>query len=219
MATTAASIAGSALVVDDHPLYRGALGTLVRTLFAEAAVREASTAEAVLAAGNSMADLRLVLLDFRLPGLNGAQAVQAFSQRFPQAAVIVVSASEDRREAEAAMRAGARGFLQKTAAMETIADAIVRVLEGQALPPRWSAPADGAPFAVELTPRQREILALLCQGLSNKEISLRLGVALITVKMHVSAIFRALGVVNRTQAALAARRMGVADGKPPGGAG
>ena len=116
------------------------------------------------------------------------------------------------------MRAGARAFLQKTASMEVIADAIRAVMEGKALVPQWGAAGNGGPFAasaVHLTSRQLEILAMLCQGLSNKEISLRMGLALITVKMHVSSIFRSLGVVNRTQAALSARRLGLADASPP----
>ena len=207
-----------ALVVDDHPLYRGALGTLARTLFGESGVHEASNAESALATAGAMTDLKLVLLDFRLPGLNGAEAVQAFRKRFPQAAVVVVSASEDRREGQAAMRAGARAFLHKTASMETMAQAILAVLDGGLVSPDWHGTADAAAFeraSQELTARQLEILSMLCQGLSNKEISLRLGLALITVKMHVSAIFRVLGVVNRTQAAVAARRLGLPDVNRP----
>jgi two-component system, NarL family, nitrate/nitrite response regulator NarL len=208
---------GSALVVDDHPLFRGALATVARDLLGEANVHEANTAEAALSLAASIEGLRLVLLDFRLPGLNGAEAVQAFAHRFPSAAVIVVSASEERREADAAMRAGARAFVQKTAALETIADAIRAVLLGGTIEPRWDLRRPGSAAAVaseQLTPRQSEILALLCQGLSNKEIGLRLGLALITVKMHVSAIFRSLGVVNRTQAVLAARRLGLPEPPP-----
>ncbi|MBI5275591.1 MAG: response regulator transcription factor [Burkholderiales bacterium] len=207
-----------ALVVDDHPLYRGALATLARTLFGEAGVAEASTAEAALAQAATLWDLKLVLLDFRLPGLNGAEAVHAFRVRHPQAVVVVVSASEDRRDGQAAMRAGASAFLHKTASLESMEQAIRAVLEGRALDPRWDGADQAAAFegsAAELTPRQLEILALVCQGLSNKEISLRLGLALITVKMHVSAIFRALGVVNRTQAAVAARRLGLPEAPAP----
>jgi two-component system, NarL family, nitrate/nitrite response regulator NarL len=205
----------SALVIDDHPLYRGALATLARTLFEEHAVYEASTAEAGVAAAAGASALRLVLLDFRLPGLNGAEAVTAFRKRFPEAAVVVVSASEDRREGQAAMRAGASAFLHKTASMASMEQAIRTVLQGQALEPRWDGPEAATAFdgsGADLTPRQLEILAMVCQGLSNKEISLRMGLALITVKMHVSAIFRALGVVNRTQAAVAARRLGLSAG-------
>src|SRR5207237_6828661 len=103
-------------------------------------------------------------------------------------------------------------FLHKTASLDAIADAIRTVLAGGELELQWDTQQGAAAFernSVDLTTRQLEILAMLSQGLSNKEISLRLGLALITVKMHVSAIFRALGVVNRTQAAVAARRLGL----------
>ena len=204
-----------ALVVDDHPLYRGALATLLCTLFGDAAAREAASAEAALKLGASMPDLQLVLLDFQLPGLNGAEAIRVFRHRFAQAAIVVISGSEDRREAEAALRAGARAFVHKSASMDQIAQVLRQVLAGhevgQACELAESAAALGH-AAPELTQRQREILALLCRGESNKEIALRLGIALVTVKLHVSAIFRALGVVNRTQAAIAARRMGVRSG-------
>lgn len=204
------------LVVDDHPLYRGALATLVRSLFGADAVQEAGTAESALAA-RTVPDL--VLLDFRLPTLNGAEAITAFRKRFPSAPVIVISASEDRREGQAAMRAGARAFVHKTESMDAIADVIRQVIGGASVEPRWDAAAPPA-SATELTSRQLEILGMLCEGVSNKEVALRLGLAVITVKMHVSAIFRALGVVNRTQAALAARRLGLqepsaGEGKDP----
>lgn len=200
-----------ALVVDDHPLYRGALATLVRSLFGADAVHEAGAAEAGLGLATRP---DLVLLDFRLPALNGAEAVAAFRQRFPQAVIMVVSASVERREAQAAMRAGARAFVHKTESMEAIADVIRQVVAGATVEPRWVAEGTQAPGGTDLTSRQLEVLTMLCEGLSNKEIALRLGLALITVKMHVSAIFRSLGVVNRTQAALAARRLGLHE--PPG---
>jgi DNA-binding NarL/FixJ family response regulator len=193
------------LVVDDHPLYRGALATLVRSLFGAEGVQEAATAESALVARTAP---DLVLLDFRLPALNGAEAVKALRQRFQDAPVIVISASEDRREGQAAMRAGARAFVHKTESMEAIADVIRQVIGGATVEPRWGAAAAPA-SAAGLTSRQLEILRMLCEGVSNKEVALRLGLAVITVKMHVSAIFRALGVVNRTQAALAARRLGL----------
>jgi two-component system, NarL family, nitrate/nitrite response regulator NarL len=206
------SIAASALVVDDHPLYRGALATLLCTLCGEATAREAASAEAGLELGASMQALRLVLLDFRLPGLNGAEAIRVFRHRFPGAAIVVISGSEDRREAEAALRAGARAFVHKSASLDQIAQVLRQVLDGHdALQPDDLADSAAAigHTAPALTHRQLEILALLCRGESNKEIALRLGIALVTVKLHVSAIFRALGVVNRTQAAIAARRMGL----------
>lgn len=202
----------TALVVDDHPLYRAALADLARILFGDAAVFEASSAEAGLQMGSTHTGLRLILLDFRLPGRSGAEAVQAFRRRFPDAAIVVVSGSEQRREGEAALRAGARAFLSKASSMDVITEAIRAVLAGKTLPLQWipaHAQALFDPVMADLTSRQLEILSMLCQGHSNKEITLRLGIAVVTVKTHISAIFRALGVVNRTQAVLAAQRLGL----------
>lgn len=203
----------TALVVDDHPLYRDALANLARGVFGEHAVSEAATAEAAMQRAASLDNLRLVLLDFRLPGLQGAEAVAAIRRSHPGCVIVVVSASEDRRERDAAMRAGANAFLSKACSMEVLQQAIRTILAGGQSDPRWTfaspSRSQRVAAAPELTPRQLEVLALVCQGLSNKEISLRLGLALITVKMHVSSVFRALGVLNRTQAALAARRLGL----------
>lgn len=203
----------TALVIDDHPLYRGALANLARGVFGEQSVTEATTAEAALQRAASLDNLRLVLLDFRLPGLQGAEAVAAFRRSHPGCVIVVVSASEDRREREAVVRAGANAFLSKVCSMEVLQQAIRTILAGGQPDPRWSfgsqTRSQREAAAPELTPRQLEVLALVCQGLSNKEISLRLGLSVITVKMHVSSVFRALGVLNRTQAALAARRLGL----------
>jgi two-component system, NarL family, nitrate/nitrite response regulator NarL len=204
---------GTVLVIEDHPLFRGGVASLVRTIFPDFSVAEASSAESALTAGSSAPKLRLILLDFRLPGLHGAEAVRMLHTRFPLVPLVVLTASEDRREAAAALRAGARAFLSKSLSMEELANALTQVLAGREIPPRWSMAVEAAApdgYVGDLTARQLQILELLCQGHSNKEIGLRLGLAVVTVKMHVSSIFRSLGVVNRTQAVLAARALGLA---------
>jgi two-component system, NarL family, nitrate/nitrite response regulator NarL len=202
-------MSGSALIIDDHPLYRDALTQLTKSILADASVRSASSAEEGLRAAEGLRDLRLVLLDFGLPGMSGPEAVVTLLRRFPSAAVIAVSASEERRDATAALRAGAKQFISKAVTTEVMADAIRRVLAGDFSGAEWLTPAGAG--ALEpgehalLTPRQLEILGQL--HLSNKEIGLRLGLAEVTVKMHVSSIFRVLNVANRTQATQAARRL------------
>jgi DNA-binding NarL/FixJ family response regulator len=123
--------------------------------------------------------------------------------------LIAVSASEDRMDATAALRAGARLFISKAVTTEVLAQAIQRVLAGSTEGLQWITPTANGVLepaqASRLTPRQLEILGLL--HLSNKEIGLRLGLAEITVKMHVSSLFRIFGVANRTQAMQAARRL------------
>ena len=200
---------GCALIIDDHPLYRDALVQLLRTLLAEGSVKAASTAEEGLRLAEGLPDLRLVLLDFSLPGMSGTEAITAVLRRFPAAAIVAVSASEERRDATAALRAGARQFISKAVSTEVMAEAIQRVLAGDFSGPEWVTPVGAGVLEAGdhslLTPRQLEILAQL--HLPNKEIGLRLGLAEVTVKMHVSSIFRALNVANRTQAMQTARHL------------
>ena len=197
------------LIIDDHPLYRDALTQLLRTILSDACVKAASTAEEGLRVAEGLVDLRLVLLDFGLPGMSGTEAIAAVLRKFPEAAIVAVSASEERRDATAALRAGAKQFISKAVSTETMAEAIQRVLAGDFSGPEWLTPAGAGALAPGehslLTPRQLEILSQL--HLPNKEIGLRLGLAEVTVKMHVSSIFRALSVANRTQAMQAARRL------------
>jgi len=206
----------TALVVEDHPLYRDALCLVLRQIFGPAGVSVAASAEEGLRLAQQAGDLALILLDPGLPGMNGVEAVAAFRRLLPGVPVIAISASEDRRDVEAALRAGAIAFVSKASSTEVVSDLVRRVCAGEVAEPVWisgsgiAAVADGP--AHELTPRQQEILVLLCQGHPNKEIGLRLGLAEVTVKMHVSSIFKVLGVANRTQAVLEARRRGLHPG-------
>jgi DNA-binding NarL/FixJ family response regulator len=211
-------MSGSALIIDDHPLYREALSQLLRALVGDRNVRTASSAEEGLRIAEQVRDLRIVLMDFGLPGMSGTEAIASVLQRRPDVELITVSASEDRRDAGAALRAGARHFISKAVGTDVLAETIRRVLSGDYSAPEWITPsgaglldsADQAP----LTPRQLEILSLL--HLPNKEIGLRLGLAEVTVKMHVSAIFRVLEVANRTQAMQAARRLSLGSSEAVG---
>jgi two-component system, NarL family, nitrate/nitrite response regulator NarL len=199
----------SALIIDDHPLYRDALAQLLRTILSQTCVEAASSAGEGLRVAEGLPGLRLVLLDFSLPGISGTEAITTILRKFPAVVVIAVSASEQRRDATAALRAGAKQFISKAVSTEVMADAIRRVLAGDFSAPPWLTPVGPGVLDTSgdslLTPRQLEILGQL--HLSNKEIGLRLGLAEVTVKMHVSSIFRALNVANRTQATQAARSL------------
>jgi DNA-binding NarL/FixJ family response regulator len=206
-------MSGSALIIDDHPLYRDALTQLLRTILTDGNVKAASSAEEGLRMGETLTDLRLVLLDFALPGMSGTEAIAALLRKFPGVAIVAVSASDERRDATAALRAGAKQFISKAVPTDAMADAIKAILAGDFSGPEWLTPNGSGVLEAgehsQLTPRQLEVLAQL--HLSNKEIGLRLGLAEVTVKMHVSSIFRALNVANRTQAMQAARRLSLLD--------
>jgi DNA-binding NarL/FixJ family response regulator len=207
------AIAGSALIVEDHPLYRDALTRLVTSTMPESRVVAANSAEAGLRVMATLDDLLIVVMDPGLPGITGTEAITAFRTAAPHVPVVAISASEDRRDASAALRAGARVFISKAMPTDALAEAIRRVLDGRLAAPQWISPAepvaDDAQEPLSLTARQREILGLIVHGHSNKEIALRLVLAEATVKMHVSSIFRALNVASRTQCVRAASRLGV----------
>ena len=204
---------GSALIIDDHPLYRDALTQLLKAILGETSVASANSAEEGLRLGEHLVDVRVVLLDFGLPGMSGTEAIGAVMRKLPGASIIAVSASEERRDAGAALRAGAKHFVSKAVGTDVLAATIRRVLAGDFSGPEWITPAGASAFEPDdgspLTPRQHEILSLL--HLPNKEIGLRLGLAEVTVKMHVSAIFRVLEVANRTQAMQVGRRLSLSE--------
>jgi two-component system nitrate/nitrite response regulator NarL len=193
------------LVVDDHPLFRDSAVQMLRTSLAGAELRDATNAESGLRLAAGWADA--ILLDLTLPGISGAEAVAAFRRACPDAKLFVLTASEDHRDVQATLRAGANAYFSKAMPPDELCQAVLRALDGERIVAAGSSGASS--MTPDLSPRQREILELLCQGLSNKEIALRLDISDTTVKTHVSAIFVGLGVVNRTQAVLAARRFGV----------
>jgi len=205
----------SLLIVEDHPLYRDGLVQLLGSApaFLTLQVLTAESAEEGIRVARQTSNLRLVIVDPGLRGLHGAQAIGLFCASCVGVPVVALSASEDRREATAALRVGACAFVSKEVPTEVLVEALGQVLAGALPAGTWitrSGTGQVTDQAVTpLTPRQREVLALLCKGHSNKEICLRLQLAEVTVKMHVSLVFRALGVATRTQAVAVAHRWGL----------
>lgn len=216
------------LVVDDHPLIREAMRTVLQQLDARIEVFEAGNCDDALAIARRETDLALVLLDIRLPGASGLYGLEILRERHPDLPVVVLSASEDRNEVLRAIDLGAMGFIPKSQPSRVIVGALKLVLAGGVYLPaemmsqpqtqQGSAVAreDEAPYAsrprhvdLGLTPRQTDVLALLVQGKPNKIICRELNLAEGTVKIHVAAILKALGVMNRTQAVVAVSRLGL----------
>ena len=200
------------LIVDDHPLYRDALARLVESLpDLEVAGLTGDGAEAV--ARVEAGDVDVVLMDLNLPSLSGLDATGRIAALPEPPAVLVVTMVDDDDTVVAAMRAGARGYVLKGASSEEVAAAIRTVMAGGAVfgagvaarllaQSRAPEPGDGA----ELTAREREVLGLLAQGSTNKQIALALGLSLKTVQNYVSNILGKLQVADRTQAALRAQQ-------------
>jgi DNA-binding NarL/FixJ family response regulator len=202
------------LIVDDHPVFRDGLAGLLATLDEVEIVGSVGTAnEAVEAVQLSAPDV--VLMDLNLPGSSGVEATRQVLDLAPSTAVLVITMVDDDDSVIAALRAGARGYVLKGASAEEISAAIRTVAAGGAvfgaaiatrLAAQPTPPRSGAPDHA-LTPREGEILALLSNGMSNKQIARSLDVSLKTVQNHVSRILDKLQAADRTQAALRARGM------------
>lgn len=207
------------LVVEDHALVRDGLTRILRQLSddEEIALHEAGNVEEALAGLERQPDMDLVTLDLALPGVDGLTWLAAQRKRYPAVPFVVVSAYDDEPTVRRVMRAGASGFISKAYAAEQMLAALRRVLAGEKVEPHASPPPLGVdvPTAPQvsarardlgLSARQSEVLALLAKGQSNRDIAQVLGLTEGTVKIHVTAIFRALGVNSRTQAMVALSR-------------
>lgn len=201
------------LIVDDHPLLRAGVAACLQTLGPDVEVLEAADAEQALAAVHAHADIACCLMDLVLGARSGLEALRQLHGVRPRLPALMLSASEDPGHVRAALAAGARGYCPKSAGYNTLVAALRVVLAGEVYVPPLMASAATPEYAVPveapLTERQLEVLRLLCQGDPNKVIARKLATQESTVKAHVSAIFRALGVVNRAQAIRAAQLAGL----------
>ena len=204
------------LVVDDHPLIVEALVQLLPQLAPGVEVRGAvDPTEAVIVLDNEP-DVSLVLLDLALPGARGLDFLNDLKLDYPGVPIVVLSATYDQATVTAALAAGAHGFVPKSANPALLLDAVQRVLEGNLYvpPPDAVRTPDGdgvhiVPDALGLTARQTDVLRLLAQGKPNKVICRDLRLSEGTVKVHISAILKALHVHSRTEAVAALARRGI----------
>ncbi|MGY0503944.1 response regulator transcription factor [Luteimonas sp. e5] len=212
----------SLLIADDHPLFRAALKQAAHDALGEVRLLEAGSMPEVLATLEHDDAIDLVLLDLHMPGSHGLAGLAAVRAQFPGVAVVVVSANDDPRVVRRALDHGAAGYLPKSAGLDELREAIVTVLDCQqwlpaslraAVASATSAPDDAALAArlASLSPQQFRVLALVAEGLLNKQIADRLGVQERTIKAHLSAIFERLGVRNRTQAGVVLRGLELKD--------
>ena len=201
------------LIVDDHPVFRDGLAGLLGTVPEVEVVGTAGTAEEALIAVRQAAP-DVVLMDINLPGASGVEATRQTTQISPATAVLVISMVDDDDSVFAAMAAGARGYVLKGASAAEITAALRTVASGGAVfgagvASRLLARTPSRPAATvrpdDLTTREREVLDLLAEGASNRQIARSLGLSLKTVQNHVSRILDKLQAADRTQAALRAR--------------
>lgn len=211
------------LIVDDHALVRDALRGVLKKIKRGAAIFEASDSAQAMGILAEHPSISLILLDLKLPDRDGLLALVELRERYPAAAVVVLSAMQEAEKVVKALRLGAVGYIPKTAPREVMLGALQLVFAGGVyIPPEILAreelvqseatpqrkpPAKG-PLEFGLSSRQIDVLALMMQGRNNKVICRALNMAEPTVKSHVSVILRALKVTNRTEAVIAATELG-----------
>ena len=219
------------LIADDHLLFRDGLRRLLSQFDENMTFFEASSFDDVRRLCDADTEFDLVLLDLGMPGWTGFSALGDIHRRLPRALLVVVSGSEKRSDLLAALENGAAGYIPKSSSAKVLLGALQLVLAGGVYLPEQAIRSDrvadfaGAPPSAgvraddpfsqlsggagdHLTPRQREVLTRLRDGKSNKQIAHELGLTEGTVKVHVTAILRHLGVRNRTQAAITANGLG-----------
>lgn len=211
------------LIADDHGLYRCGLKITLSNNFPDFQIIEATCGNDVPALLQQHANVALVLLDLGLPDRCGLDILQEIRNDWPALPVAILSADESLAKIENAFVYGAKGFISKTSCNEVILSAIQLILAGEMYVPHLrlqnvislgqrkptaKSPSLSAATSTEphLTPRQVDVLRLIVEGYSNKEICSMLNLSMGTIKTHCNAIFRDLNVTNRIQAAQAARR-------------
>jgi DNA-binding NarL/FixJ family response regulator len=209
------------LLVDDHPVYRDGVRLNLDGWDEVEVVGEADDGDAAI---DAAARLRptVILMDLQMPRRSGVEATRAIVARDPNVAVVVLTMFEEDELVAAAMRAGARGYLLKDAGREELRRAIAAAAGGQAifgasvahrLTSLVAAQPPPAPFP-ELTPRERDVLELMAQGLPNGQIAHGLGLSEKTVRNQVSVIFSKLEVLGRSEAIVKAREAGMGGERP-----
>jgi DNA-binding NarL/FixJ family response regulator len=209
------------LIGDDHLLFREGLCRLLQQLDDKATFVEAGTFDEVLALARGEQEFDLILMDLQMPGFPGFSGVQEVCENQAGTPVVIVSASETQSDVRAALDAGASGYIPKSSSVKIMLSALNLVFSGGIYVPPAALLGDSggvggsstgsasggaggnSPGSPSLTQRQRDVLRCLREGKSNKQIAYELGLSEGTVKIHVTAVMRSLGVRNRTQAVIA----------------
>lgn len=208
------------LIADDHPLFRDALSATIQQGIPDCQIQTAESIDSVKINLDANGEPDLLLLDLKMPGSDGFFGLVHLREHYPALPVVVISAMEDPATIQRALSYGAIGFIPKSSASQTMVQGLMAVLEGETWLPdtlrkeveRLSEEEkDFAERVGTLTDQQFRVLMQLTEGRLNKQIAYDLNISEATVKAHITAIFRKLGVQNRTQAVIAASRLRLDD--------
>ena len=195
------------IIADDHPLFRNALFQSVHMAISGANLLEADSLSSLLGLLEKSEEPDLILLDLKMPGANGMSGLIQLRADHPDIPIVVISASEEASIVSQVKMHGAFGFIPKSSDMKVLIGALNQVLDGEPYFP-IELMSDDATYSdlaekiATLTPQQYKVLGMLSDGLLNKQIAYDLNVSEATIKAHMTAIFRKLGVKNRTQAVI-----------------
>ena len=203
------------IVADDHPLVRDALGQTFATSYPDGKIDTAGSLDEVVAIIDKDNPPDLILLDLKMPGVQGFSGLSYLRAQYPDVPVAVVSATEDPTVIRRAIGFGASGFIPKSVPVDVMRSAVDQIFQGEIWVPDTVDLTSEEDGEIEqlvqrfstLTPQQVRVLMMLREGLLNKQIAYELSVSEATVKAHVSAILQKLGVDSRTQAVIAASRI------------
>jgi DNA-binding NarL/FixJ family response regulator len=208
----------SLLIIDDHPIIRVALADALCKRFPRLRLETVGDAESGIALLKQEVKKRkaqpwLVLIDLGLPGISGLAAITQLLVLSESVQVIAISGNDDALQVGACLGAGAAAFISKAAPTDDAITIVAQAVEGTLIKGTWLSArglADSSALTrIALTERQVQVLSMICQGMSNREIADQLGITEITAKSHVGGIFRELHVASRTQAVLVAQKLGL----------
>ena len=205
------------LIADDHALFRDSLSRQMEQINPECINLQASNFNQALKFVESDNKIALVVMDLDMPDMNWQEALKELKAKVPHAKFVVVSGSEDNTTIRKTLEMGVSGYISKRSNPEVLNNALRLILEGGTyLPPSVLQPTAGTMVqdsqyrtGKTLTHRQNQVLGLVAQGLSNKQIAYEMGVSEATVKLHINALLRSVGATNRTQAVIMAQKMGI----------
>jgi DNA-binding NarL/FixJ family response regulator len=197
------------LIVDDHPMMRLGIAAIIDDQPDMTVVAQAGTGEQAVELWRQHKP-HVTLMDLRLPGMSGVEAIRAIRRDYPRSRVVVLTTYEGDEDVHQALEAGAQGYLLKGMSPDVLLDALRRVHAGnRVLPPPVARSLDSRAPCSDLSAREHEVLVLIAQGRNNKEIGATLRITEGTVKCHVTMILSRLGVSDRTQAVVAAFQRGI----------